>query len=80
MLELLMDLARRPALYSAHEIADRDVQRDFDQDMNVIARQGSVEDRDARVSAYLPDDFAIPQTDIAERHSGPALWLSLIHI
>src|SRR3546814_12395062 len=35
----VLDLARRPALCPANEVADRDVRWDFDEHMGVVARQ-----------------------------------------
>src|SRR5665647_95896 len=58
MLELLLDLARRAALGAAHEVADRDMRRYLDEHMDVVARQGTVDDRHAHLGADLPDDLA----------------------
>ena len=43
VLELLLDFSRRPALCPAYKVADRDMRRDFDEHMHVIARQCAVD-------------------------------------
>ena len=68
MLELLLDLARRASLGPADEVADRDVWRDFDEHVDVITCEGTVDDRHAHLLAHLPDDLAHPQADIANQH------------
>ena len=71
MLELLLDLARRAALGPAHEVADRDMGRDFDEHMDVIAREHAMNDGDAHLGTDLPDDLTHPQTDLAAQHLEP---------
>src|SRR5579871_3807542 len=73
MLELLLDLARRAALGAAHKVTDRDMRRDFHEHMDVIARQGTVDDRHAHLGAHLSNDLAYPETDIADEHFVPVL-------
>ena len=68
MLELLLDFARRTPLCPAHEVADRDIWRNLDEHVDVILRQGAVDDRHAHLLAHLPDDLAHPQADIANQH------------
>src|SRR5512141_1474003 len=65
MLELLLDLSRRSPFRPAHEVADGDMGRDFDEHMDMISRQRAVDDRDAHLGAYLPDDVAHPQAHLA---------------
>lgn len=73
VLELLLDLARRAALGSAHEIADRDMRRDFDEHVDMIARQSAVDDGHSHFVADLPNDLADPEPDIADQHLVPVL-------
>ena len=68
MLELLLDLARRAPLGHAHEVADPDVRRDFDEHVDVITRQRSADDGHAHLGANLPDDVAHPRADFAVKH------------
>ena len=46
MLKLLLNFAGRAPLCPAHEVADGDVRWDFDEHMDVIARQGAIDDGD----------------------------------
>ena len=64
MLELLLDFARRASLDAAHEVADRDLGRDFDEHVDMIGRQDPADDRDVHFSADLLDDVAHPQADL----------------
>src|SRR5690606_8166448 len=73
VLELLLDLARRAPLGPAHEVADRDVRRDFDEHVNVVARQGTVDDGHAHFSANLLDDLTHSEADLAMQHLEPVL-------
>ena len=68
MLELLLDFARRAPLGHAHEVADPDVGRDFDEHVDMIARQRPADDGHAHLGADLPDDVAHPRADLAVKH------------
>jgi len=68
MLELLLDFARRATLGSSHEVTDRDVRRDFNEQMDVIARQHTVDDLHAQLVTHLPDDLAHSEPDRAVQH------------
>ena len=58
MPELLLDFARRAAFGAAHEVAERDMRRDFDEQVDVIARQRAGDDRHAHFSADLRRSLA----------------------
>src|ERR1019366_4557592 len=73
MLELLLDFARRTSLCPAHEVADRDMRWYFHEHMDVIARQGTVDDGHTHLSADLPDDLAHSDPDLAMQHFEPIL-------
>jgi hypothetical protein len=63
VLELLLDFARRTTFNAAHEVADSDLGRDFDEHVDMIGRQEAAADRDIHFSADLLDDLAHPQAD-----------------
>src|SRR3546814_13065415 len=71
MLELLLDLARGPALCPPNEVADRDVRWNFDEHMDVVARQHTIDDGHPQLVANLLDDLAHPQADLAMQHLEP---------
>src|SRR3546814_539274 len=71
MLELLLDLARGPALCPSDEVADGDVRRDFDEHMDVVARQHAIDDRHPQLVANLLDDLAHPEPHLAMQHLEP---------
>ena len=71
--ELLLDFARRAPLGPAHEVADRDMRRDFHEHVDVIAGQCAVDDRHAHLAADLTDDLADPDPDLAVEHLEPVL-------
>ena len=58
-------------LCAAHEVADRDVRRDFDEHMDVVTRQDTVDDRHVHLGAHLADDLANPQADLPAQHFIP---------
>jgi hypothetical protein len=64
----LLDLARGTPLGPAHEVADRDVRRDFGEHMHIIARQGTVDDDQAQFVVHLPNDLSRLQADLALQH------------
>src|SRR3546814_20103613 len=68
MLELLLDLARGPALCPSDEVADGDVRRDFDEHMDVVARQHAIDDRHPQLVANPLDDLAHPEPHLAMQH------------
>ena len=59
--ELLLDLAPRAPLGTTHEVADRDVRRDFNEHVHVIARQGAIHDGHVHLITDLLDDLAHTQ-------------------
>src|SRR3546814_10228768 len=61
MFELLLDLARRAVLCPAHEIADRGMRRDFDEHVDVIARQGAVrsEEHTSELQSLMRISYAV---------------------
>jgi hypothetical protein len=69
--ELLLYFARRPALHSTYEVAYADVRRYFHEHMDMVARQGTVDDLHPHFCADLPDDFTDPQADIAVQNFVP---------
>src|SRR3546814_7808703 len=71
MLELLLDLARGPALCPPNKVADRDVRWNFDEHMDVVARQHTIDDGHPQLVANLLDDLAHPQADLAMQHLEP---------
>ena len=71
--ELLLDFARLPAFCVVHEVSDRDMRRDFDEHVDVIARQRAVDDRHAYLAAYLLAVVADPDPDLAMEHIEPVL-------
>lgn len=71
--ELLLDFAGRAPFCAADEVADRNVRRDFDEDMDVVARQGAIDDRHAHLVADLTDDLAHPEPHFAMEHFEPIL-------
>lgn len=68
VLELLPDLARQTPLGPAHKVTDRDIRRDFDEHMDVIARQGAIDDCHAHFVANLLYDLAYSQPNFANQH------------
>jgi hypothetical protein len=68
VLELLLDLARRASLGLAHEVADPDVGRDFDEHVDMITRQRPADDRHPHLGADLPDDLAHPGPHLSVKH------------
>ena len=56
VLELLLDLARRSPFGHAHEIADPNVGRDFDEHMDMIPRQRPADDGYALQAVSLSED------------------------
>src|SRR5665213_4571844 len=73
MFEFLLDLARGPALGPAHKVADRDMWRDFDEHMHMVARKGTVDDGHAHLGADLPNDLAHPEANFPLEHLEPVL-------
>jgi hypothetical protein len=73
VLEFLLYLAGRPPLGTAHEVTDRDVRRDFDEHMDVVARQRTIDDGHTHFIADLSDDLAHPEAHIADEHLVPVL-------
>ena len=66
-------IARRPAPGSTHEVVDRDVRREIDEHMNVVARQRTVDDRHGHVSADLPDNISRSVPHLSVQHLEPVL-------
>src|SRR5262245_21531972 len=73
VLELLLYLAGGASLGPADEVADRDVRRDFDEQVDMVARQGAVDNGDAHLSTDLPNDLAHPEPHLAVQHLEPVL-------
>src|SRR3546814_1162536 len=71
MLELLLDLARGPALCPPNEVADRDVRWNFDEHMDVVARQHTIDDGHPQLVANLLDISPHPQATPAMSHFKP---------
>lgn len=71
--ELLLDLARRAPLGTTHEVTDRDVRRDFNEHVHVIARQSPVDDGHAHLITDLLDDLAHTEPHITVQHLIPIL-------
>jgi transposase len=57
----------------AHEFADRDMRRDFHENMDVIASERTIDDLHAQFVAHLADDLAHPEAHFAMEHLEPAL-------
>lgn len=49
------------------------MRRDLHEYMDVIARQGAVDDRHTHLGAHLPDDLAHPEPHLALEHLEPVL-------
>lgn len=61
VLELLLDFPRRTSFGPVDEVADRDMRRYLDEQVDMVARQGAVDDGHAQLRANLPDD--VPHSD-----------------
>ena len=71
--ELLLELARRAPLGTTYEVADRDVRRDFNEHVHVIARQGAIHDDHAHLITDLLDDLAHTQPHLTVQDLIPVL-------
>lgn len=71
--ELLLDLARRAPLGTTHEVTDRDVRRDFNEHVHMIARQSPIDDDHACLITDLLDDVAHTEPYLTVQHLIPIL-------
>ena len=73
VLEFLLDSARGTPLGSLDELADRDMRRNVDEQVDVVSRQSSTDDGHPHLSADLVDDVTHPDPNIADEHLVPIL-------
>ena len=66
--ELHLHPMRRPSLDAPHEVADRNMRRDFHEHMDMFSRQNAGYDLDAQFSAHLPDNRSYPLPQRAFQH------------
>ena len=65
-------ILREERLFAADEVADRHIQRNLDNHMDVVPRRRTLDDLDPEFVAHLPDDIAVPQARLAMQNLEPA--------